>query len=55
MLGGTETLTEIYLRRNFALYFTSYLSIALFKILPHSKTLKDAEKLSVFCENDSRR
>ena len=35
--------------------FTSYLSIALSKILPHSKTIKNAKKLSVFGENDSRR
>ena len=40
---------------NFSLYFTSYLSIALSKILPHSKTLKNAENLSVFGENNSRR
>ena len=47
--------TEIQLRRNFALQFTSYLSIAPFKILPHSKTIKNAKKLAVFGENDSRR
>ena len=54
-LASTKTLTENYLRRNFALHFTSYLSIALSKILPHSKTIKNAKKLSVFGENDSRR
>ena len=48
-----ETFTETWLRRNFALYFTSHLSITLSKILPHSKTLKNAEKMSVFGENDS--
>ena len=30
-------------------------SIALFKILPYIKTIKNAKKLSVFRENDSRR
>ena len=39
---------------NFALHSTSYLSIALSKILPHSKTIKNAKKLSVFGKNDSR-
>ena len=34
--------------------FISYLSIALSKILPHSKTIKNAKKLSVFGENNSR-
>ena len=48
-----ETFTENSLRRNFALHFTSYLSIALFKILPHSKTTKNAKKLLVFGENNS--
>ena len=38
-----------------ALHITSYLSTALSKILPHSKTIKNAEKLSVLGENDSRR
>ena len=33
------------------MHFT--LSIALSKILPHSKTIKNAKKLSVFGENDS--
>ena len=51
--ASMETFTENSLRRNFALHFTSYLSIALSKILPHSKTIKNAKKLSVFGENDS--
>ena len=33
--ASTETFTERELERNFALHFTSYLSIALSKILPH--------------------
>ena len=37
------------------LHCTYYLSIALSKILPHSKTIKNAKKVSVFGENDSRR
>ena len=49
-----KTFTEKKLERNFAWHFTSYLSIAFFKILPHSKTIKNANKLSVFDENDSR-
>ena len=44
---------EKYLRHNFALHITSYLSIELSKILPHSKTIKNAKKFSVFGENDS--
>ena len=47
--------TEKKLGHNSALYITSYLSIALSKILPYSKTIKNAKKLSVFDENDSRR
>ena len=43
-----ETFTENVLGRNFALYFTAYLSIALSNILSHSKTIKNAKKLSVF-------
>ena len=39
---------------NLALHSTSYLSIALSKILSHSKTIKNAKKLSVFGKNDSR-
>ena len=50
-----ETFTENSLQRNFALHFTYYLSIALSKILHHSKTIKKAKKLSVFGENDFRR
>ena len=42
------------LQRNFALQFTSYLPIALFKILPYSKTIISAKKLSIFSENYSR-
>ena len=48
-----ETFKEKELGHNSAVHITSYLSIALFKILPHSKTTKDAKKLSVFGENDS--
>ena len=51
--ASTKTFTEKWLERNFALHFTSYLSITLSKILPHSKTIKNAKKLSVFCGNDS--
>ena len=40
---------------NVILHYTYYLSIALSKILHHSKTIKKAKKLSVFGENDSRR
>ena len=50
-----ETFTENSLRRNFALHFTSYLSIALSKILPHAKITKNPKKLSLFGENDSCR
>ena len=39
-IASKETFTENLLRRNFTLHFTSYLSIALSKILPHSKTIK---------------
>ena len=53
--ASTVTFTENELRRNFALHFTSYLSIAVSKILFHSKTIKNANKLSVFGENDPRR
>ena len=51
--AGTETLTEKQLQHNFALHFTSYLSIALSKILSFSKTIKNAQKLLVFGESDS--
>ena len=53
--ASTETFTETGSRRNFAFNFTSYLSIALSKILSHSKTIKNGKKLLVFGENDSRR
>ena len=53
--ASTETFTENSWQRNFALHFTSYLSIALSKILPHSETIKNAKKLSVFVESDSLR
>ena len=53
--ASMETFTENKLRPNSALHFTSYLSIALSKILSHSKTIKSPKKLSVFGENDSRR
>ena len=52
--ASTETLTEKWLGCNFALDFTYYLFITLSKILRHSKTMKNAKKLSVFGENDSR-
>ena len=56
--ASTETFTENSLQPKFALHFTSYLSIALSKILPNSKKKKqkkNAKKLLVFCENDSCR
>ena len=40
---------------NHDVHFTSYLSTAFTKILPHLKTIKNTKKLSVFGENDSRR
>ena len=43
-----ETFTENLLGWNFPLYFTLYLSIALPKILPHPKTIKNAMKLLGF-------
>ena len=46
-LAGTQ--------QHFALHLTSYLSIALSKILLHSKTIKNTKKFSVFGENDSCR
>ena len=55
--ASTETFTENSLRRNFALHLFVhyYLSITLSKIVPRSKTIKNAENLSVFGENGSRR
>ena len=56
--ASTEKFTENSLQPKFALHFTSYLSIALSKILPNSKKKKkkkNAKKLLVFCENDSCR
>ena len=52
-LASTKRLTENYLRRNFALHCNSYLSIALPKILLHSKTIKNDKKLSVYGECNS--
>ena len=51
--ASMETFTKKWLGRNFALHFTSHLSIALSKILPRSKTIKNAMKLLVFGKNDS--
>ena len=51
--ASTETSREKQLWCNFALHFTSYLSIALSKMLPHLKVIKYGNKLSVFRENDS--
>ena len=39
-IASKKTFTENSLQRNFSLHFTSYLSIALSKILPHSKKKK---------------
>ena len=50
--ASTKTFTEKQLGHNFALHFTTYLSIALSKILPHSKTIKSAKKLLLFGKND---
>ena len=52
--ASTKTFPEKELGHNSALHVTSYLSIALSKFLPHSKIMKNAKKLSVFGENDSR-
>ena len=49
------TFAKYQLRRNFSLYFTSYLSIPPSKTLPLSKTVKIAKKFSVFGENESHR
>ena len=53
-ITSTETFTEKQLEHDYALHITYYLSIALSKILPNSKIIKNAKKLSVFGENDSR-
>ena len=47
------TFTEKELGHNSALRITSYLSVELSKILPHSKIIKNATKLLVFGEDDS--
>ena len=52
--ASTKRFTEKQLGHNFAFHFTSYLSISLSKILPHSKTIKNAKKFLVFGKNDSR-
>ena len=51
--ANLKTFTEKELRRSSALHITSYLSIALSKILLHSKAIKNAKKLLIFGENDS--
>ena len=43
--ASTETFTENSLQPKFALHFTSYLSIALSKILPNSKKKKKKKTL----------
>ena len=53
--ASTKTFPEKELGHNSALHVTSYLSIALSKFLPHSKTITNAKKLSLFGENNSRR
>ena len=47
-----ERFTEKQLQRGFVLHFTSYLFIALFKVLPDLK--KNAKKLSVCGKSVSR-
>ena len=53
--ASMETFPEKELGHNSALHITSYLSTALSKFLPLSKTITNAKKLSVFGENGSRR
>ena len=50
--ASTETFTEKQLGHNFALHFTSYLPIALSKILLHSKAIKNVKKLPIFRKNN---
>ena len=50
-----ETFTEKYLGHNSAVHITSYLPVVISKILPRSKTMKDARKFLVFGENDFSR
>ena len=49
-----ENFTEKNLGHNSKLHINSHLSLSLSKILPYSKTIKNAKKLLVFGENDSR-
>ena len=53
--AGMETLKEKQLGHNSALHITFYLSIALTKILPDSKTIKNAKNFMIFYENYSCR
>ena len=54
-IPSVEKFTGKQLRRNFVLHFTSYLSIALSNILPHSKIIKIAKTLLIFGKNNTRR
>ena len=51
--ASTETFTGKQFGHNSALHITTYISSALSEILPYSKTIKNAKKLSVVGENDS--
>ena len=51
--ASMETFTGKQFGHNSALHITSYISSALSEILPYSKTIKNAKKLSVVRENDS--
>ena len=53
--ASTETFTEKQILRNGALYFTSYISIALSRILPHLKPIKNAKKLQEGGKNNPLR
>ena len=44
--ASMETFTEKQLGHNSVLHIISYVSIVLSKVLPHSKTIKNAKKLS---------